>query len=140
MIRIVEATDDDVESVLKLIQPFVDQELLLPRDSGEIQRLAKRGFVAREETDEGMSPVIGFSSVDVYSKKMAEIHCLAVHVDYQHMGVGKLLVAECIELAKREGILELMAISSSDNFLKNCGFDYSLPNQKRALFYRFDMQ
>jgi hypothetical protein len=31
-----------------------------------------------------------------------------------------------------------MAISASDHFLKESGFDYSLPNQKRALFYRFD--
>jgi len=27
-----------------------------------------------------------------------------------------------------------MAISTSDDFLMQCGFDYSLPNQKRALF------
>jgi len=27
-----------------------------------------------------------------------------------------------------------MAISASDAFLKECGFDYSLPKQKRALF------
>jgi amino-acid N-acetyltransferase len=29
-----------------------------------------------------------------------------------------------------------MAISASDNFLRNLGFDYSLPDQKRALFYQ----
>jgi amino-acid N-acetyltransferase len=29
-----------------------------------------------------------------------------------------------------------MAISSSDKFLQNLGFDYSLPDQKRALFYQ----
>ncbi|MEM6473811.1 MAG: N-acetylglutamate synthase, partial [Planctomycetota bacterium] len=27
-------------------------------------------------------------------------------------------------------------ISSSESFLQNCGFDYSLPDQKRALFFQ----
>ena len=42
----------------------------------------------------------------------------------------------CVERAKQHNILEVMAISASDEFLKQCGFDYSLPDQKRALFFR----
>ena len=30
--------------------------------------------------------------------------------------------------------MEVMAISSSEKFLQDLGFDYSLPDQKRALF------
>lgn len=133
MVEICQASDADVDTILEFIEPFVQKELLLPRDADEIRRLAKTGFVAREEDQ-----VIGFSSLDIYSKKMAEIQCLAVHSNHQNRGIGRMLVVACIKLAKREGILELMAISSSDEFLKQCGFDYSLPNQKRALFYRFD--
>ena len=29
---------------------------------------------------------------------------------------------------------KVMAISSSEEFFKNCGFDYSLPDQKKAFF------
>ena len=41
-----------------------------------------------------------------------------------------------VDRAKEKGILEVMAISASDAFLRKLGFDYSLPEQKRALFYQ----
>jgi amino-acid N-acetyltransferase len=78
--------------------------------------------------------VVGFSSVEIYSKKLSEIQCLAVHQDHQGKGLGGALVARCVELARQKGVMEVMAISSSDSFLINQGFDYSLPNQKKALF------
>jgi len=43
-------------------------------------------------------------------------------------------VNACVELAKSKGVYELMAITSSENIFRSCGFDYSLPEQKRALF------
>ena len=132
MIRIKSASDAHVDQILELIEPFVKAELLLHRDRDEILRLSKRGFVALHKRT-----VVGFASVEVYSKKLAEIQCLAVRQDFQKQGIGKRLVRKCIELTEAEGVLELMAISASDPFLKECGFDYSLPNQKRALFYRF---
>ena len=132
LIKIESARDEHVDQILELIEPFVQAELLLRRDRDEILRLSKRGFVALYAGD-----VVGFASVEVYSKKLAEIQCLAVRQEFQKQGIGKRLVKKCIELAEFEGILELMAISASDPFLKECGFDYSLPNQKRALFYRF---
>ena len=78
--------------------------------------------------------MIGFSSVEIYSKKLSEIQCLAVSELHQGKGLGGFLVANCVELARKRGVMEVMAISSSDKFLINQGFDYSLPNQKKALF------
>ena len=43
-------------------------------------------------------------------------------------------IERCVARAKELKIRELMAISASDKFLMDCGFGYSLPNQKRALF------
>ena len=133
MIETARAKTEDIDEIMEVIQPFVDAQILLPRNREEIQRLSKRGFVAVCD-----GRVIGFASVEIYSSKLSEIQCLAVKKEFQHKGVGKLLVADCINLAREEGVIELMAISSSEEFLKSCGFDYSLPDQKRALFYRFD--
>jgi len=33
-------------------------------------------------------------------------------------------------------VMEILAISSSDRFFESCGFDYALPDQKRALFFQ----
>ena len=128
-----EATMDDLIHVQSLLQPFVEQRLLLPRTPGDLAVLMQHAFVAIDNTQ-----IIGFSAIEMYSQKLAEIQCLAVHQDYHGQGIGKQLVAKCVQRAKDHNVLEVMAISASDEFLRQCGFDYSLPDQKRALFYRTD--
>jgi len=128
-----EATMGDLNNIQRLLQPFVEQHLLLPRSPGDLAVLMQHAFVA---TDKG--ELIGFSAIEIYSPKLAEIQCLAVDRAYHGQGIGKQLIANCVERAKQHNILEVMAISASDEFLKQCGFDYSLPNQKRALFFRTD--
>lgn len=120
---------DDAPVIHELIQPFVTKSLLLDRSVEEIQRLTAASVVA-----ELRGELIGFAAVEIYSQKLSEIQCLAVKEGFHQLGVGKKLVARCVEVAREKGIIELMAISSSEEFLKSCGFDYSLPGQKRALF------
>jgi amino-acid N-acetyltransferase len=125
------ATEDDLPKVLALLRPFVEQRKLLRRTRAETAALLVTGFVAERDGE-----VIGFSSVEIYSKKLAEIQCLAVKEGHQGQGLGSDLVRHCVELARQRGVMEVMAISSSEKFLQNIGFDYSLPDQKRALFYQ----
>jgi amino-acid N-acetyltransferase len=125
------ANPADVPQIEALIEPFVAEKKLLPRTLQELTDLTRNGFVALAGNQ-----LIGFSSVDVYSRKLAEIVCLAVAGNYQRSGIGRRLVRQCIRRAQELGVLELMAISASDAFLKECGFDYCLPDQKKALFYQ----
>lgn len=125
------ATEADLPKVMALLRPFVELRKLLRRTRAETAALLGTGFVAEHDGE-----VVGFSSVEIYSKKLAEIQCLAVKEGYQGQGLGSELVRHCVELARERGIMEVMAISSSDKFLQNLGFDYSLPDQKRALFYQ----
>ena len=123
------ASPGDLDAVMALLAPDMENNLLLKRSRQQVEDLLQTGFVARER-----GQVIGFAAVEIYSSKLAEVQCLAVHSDWQQRGVGKKLVGCCIDMARRENVLELMAISASDEFLIRCGFDYSLPGQKRALF------
>lgn len=123
------ARPTDLDAVMALLAPYMENNLLLKRSGEQVADLLQTGFVARDG-----GQVIGFAAVEIYSSKLAEIQCLAVDSDWQQRGVGKQLVACCIDMARRENVLELMAISASDEFLVSCGFDYSLPGQKRALF------
>jgi amino-acid N-acetyltransferase len=50
--------------------------------------------------------------------------------------VGKQLVARCVQRAHELGVFEVMAISANEGFLQSCGFDFSLPDQKKALFFQ----
>lgn len=130
-----DATVDDLDAVCEFLEPFVEAKSLLPRTEDEIRNLLQHAFIA-EMTTSGRKDVIGFAALEIYSRKLAEIQCLAVSPSSQGLGIGRRLVIECFQRARRENVLELMAISSNDGFLRRCGFDYSLPQQKRALFVR----
>jgi amino-acid N-acetyltransferase len=117
-----------------LLRPYVMQSLLLARTETEIIELTRHGFVAEISAENSQQQIIGFSAVEIYSPKLSELQCLAVHQQYQGTGVGKALVTACVERARELGIMEVMAISSSEDFLKTCGFEFALPNQKKALF------
>lgn len=107
----------------------MEQNFLLPRTEDELLKLLTFSFVALLEYE-----VVGFAAVEIYSKKLAEIQCLAVSPTVQRQGVGRKLVQSCVEIAREQGVKELMAISSTEEMFVACGFHYSLPNQKRALF------
>jgi amino-acid N-acetyltransferase len=119
----------DVPEIGVLIEPFVKQRILLPRTPDELRDLTRNGFVA--ETD---GVLVGFAAVEVYSRKLAELQCLAVAWECQGRGIGKRLVQACVECARRHEVQELMAITAAEKFFNDCGFDFSLPDQKKALF------
>jgi len=129
-----QAQPSDADSIHALLQPFVAQRLLLSRTEAEIIELTRHGFVASRIDGDREVQLVGFSAIEIYSSKLAELLCLAVRDDYQGSGVGGVLVRHCIERARDLNVMEILAISSSERFLKSCGFDYSLPDQKKALF------
>ncbi|MCA9132014.1 MAG: GNAT family N-acetyltransferase [Planctomycetales bacterium] len=129
--RIRPAEETDLPAVSELLRPFVEQRKVLRRTRAETTALLHTAFVA-----EFAGQVVGFSAVEIYSKKLSEIQCLTVRDAHQGRGIGGALVRHCVDLARRRGVMEVMAISSSEKFLHDLGFDYSLPDQKRALFFQ----
>ena len=123
------AVSEDIPAIIDLIRPFVEEGTVLARTYSELDELLPSFLVATEEDD-----LIGCVVLEIYSRKLAEIRSLAVARSAQGKGVGRMLVDACIERAKELSILEVMAITSSDGFFMSCGFDYTLPGEKRALF------
>lgn len=125
---------DDLDSIQALLKPFVEQKKLLRRMQSELILLMANGYVAEVVDASGPNRLVGFAAVEIYSRKLGEIQSLAVADGYQGNGIGSALVKACVDRAREKGILEVMAISASEEFLRKLGFDYSLPDQKRALF------
>jgi amino-acid N-acetyltransferase len=119
----------DIPALADFIQPFVDDKKLLPRTFSELNDLLKHLFIAEYE-----GRIVGCAALEVYSPKLAEVRSLAVDKNTQGLGIGKQLVNACVERAHELRIFEVMAITSADGFFINCGFDYTLPGEKRALF------
>ncbi len=129
-----QAHPSDVQAIHALMRPYVMQRLLLARTEAEVIELTRHGFVAVLTDGQQETKVVGFSAIEVYSPKLAELQCLAVHHDFQGSGTGSALVKRCIARARELNVMEILAISSSEKFLQSCGFDFSLPDQKKALF------
>jgi len=123
------ALESDVEALGEFIEPFVKNGRLLPRTRDELLDLTRHGFVALAD-----NAIIGFAALEIYSSKLAELRSLAVSAKHQGKGVGKALVTACIERAKSQNVFEVMAITSSEEFFQRCGFDFTLPGEKKALF------
>lgn len=123
------ATGADLLELSDFIKPFVDQGDLLPRTFDELEDLLETSFIARYE-----GRIVGCAALDIYNKKLCEIRSLAVDPQAQGLGIGKKLVSACVELARQEGIYEIMSISAAEDFFKSCGFDFTLPSLKKAFF------
>lgn len=123
------ATADDLPELTSVVDYFVRANRLLPRTVDELQDLLPFGFVAVSE-----NAIVGFAALEIYSPKLAEIRSLAVMEHMQGLGVGRMLVEECVRLAQSRNILEVMVVTSSDDFFVSCGFDFTLPGEKKALF------
>lgn len=119
----------DVEALSRFIEPFVSQGRLLPRTRDELADLIQTGFVAADR-----GTIVGFAALEIYSPKFAELRSLAVEPTHQGQGIGRRLVEACLDLARRRRVFEVMVITSADDFFRRCGFDFTLPGEKKALF------
>lgn len=128
-VRIRPAIRRDRHAIEALIRPYVEQRKLLPRTEDELAGLLTNGFVAVHGRK-----IVGFAALEIYSKKLAEIRSLAVHPDYQGIGLGHRLVEACVTRARERRVLEVMAVTSAEHFFRTCGFDFTLPGEKKAFF------
>ncbi|MEM7812551.1 MAG: GNAT family N-acetyltransferase [Planctomycetota bacterium] len=149
------ATPGDIAAVHAFLRPFVAAGRVLDRTMEELDQLVRTGFVAEESEQRianseqeakasggrepsgrstGSPRVVGFATLEIYSPKLAEVRSLCVAADRQGRGIGKALVTACVGLAKERNVLEVMAITSNEDFFKTCGFDFTLPGEKKALF------
>src|SRR3954464_6944609 len=124
------AAADDIPAIAALIKPFVEEGSLLERTYDEFEELLPNFFVAVDQN----GVLVGCAALEIYSRKLAEIRSLAVSPEAQGQGVGRKLVDACVERARERNVLEIMAITASDAFFQSCGFDYTLPSLKRAVF------
>lgn len=125
------AREDDRHAFLTFIHPFIERGFLLPRTEIEFAELLPNLFIAEHD-----GALVGCAALEIYSRKLAEVRSLAVADSMRGLGVGKRLVNACLERARERDILEVMAITSSETFFRACGFDFTLPGEKKALFYQ----
>jgi amino-acid N-acetyltransferase len=114
--------------MVEIMQPFIASGDLLPRTAEDVRRdLDRYVVVANGEA------IVGMGALKPYSPDLAEVIAVAVRPSHQGAGVGRLLVQQLIERARRLGIHEVFALTRKPFFFHRLGFrpaDKSLFPQK----------
>ena len=121
------AVQDDAGAIRALIEPYVEAKIILARTLDEITELLADFLVAEAD-----GVVVGCAVLEIYSPKMAELRSLAVHADWQKKGIGRQLVQACLDRARERNIREVLAITSTEAVFRSCGFDFTLPGERKA--------
>jgi amino-acid N-acetyltransferase len=117
-LKIRKAKVKDATEIFKILQHFALKEVLLPRSLNSIYENIRDFFVC--EVD---GKIVGVGSLHVYWEDLAEIKSLAVKEEYQHLGIGRSIVQECLNEAKELGIKRVFALTYVPEFFKKIGFE-----------------
>ncbi len=121
----------DVEEILELVNTFAAMNLMLPRGPQYLYENIRDFVIACDsnvpvysmtETREVLHLIVACGSLHVLWEDIAEIRALAIHPDYQHLGLGSKLVEYMKEEAKQLGIRRLYTFTLTEDFFKTVGF------------------
>ena len=115
MIR--KARIQDVPAIKKLINFYAEKGDMLPRALGELYD-SIRDFSVYEEDGK----VSGVAALHVGWEGIAELRSVAVAKDHLGRGIGRRLVAACMEEARALGVKEVFVLTYVDGFFEKLGF------------------
>ena len=136
--RIRNATPDDVQGILQILEPLEQQGVLVKRSVEQLERDIDKFFVLEAEGN-----ILGCAALYLFGeRKTAELAALAVNPFYRDGGRGERLLAYAEVRAKAAGLRSIFVLSTrTTHWFIERGFveqDPSwLPEQKAAL-YNYD--
>lgn len=107
----------DVPHIVDLIQPYVDDGVLLPVPAYRLYERIRDFIVAEED-----GAIVGCGSLMIMWHDLVEIRSLAVQKGYQGGGVGRRVVETLIEEARELGIAKVFALTYQTKFFGKLGF------------------
>jgi amino-acid N-acetyltransferase len=120
-----QATPDDAEAMLALIQAYVSEGHLLPRDLNELRRHADRFLVAYRPFDSAQGQpgeLVGCAELAPLSERVAEVRSLVVNRDVRGAGLATRMVTEIRSTAKARGYDTLCAFTHDARFFVRQNF------------------
>ncbi len=131
-IKIQKAQVRDVQEILDLINGFASADIMLPRGPQYLYENIRDFVIASDrnvpvytlmETREELHLIVACGSLHVLWDDIAEIRALAIHPDYQHLGLGKKLVNHLIDDARQLGIKRVYTFTLTEDFFRTVGFE-----------------
>ncbi|MGD2271128.1 MAG: N-acetyltransferase [Desulfobacterales bacterium] len=121
----------DVEEIIELVNSFAASNLMLPRGPQYLYENIRDFVIASDrnvpvyslmENREELHLIVACGSLHVLWEDIAEIRALAIHQDYQHLGLGKKIVQYLEKEAVQLGIKQLFTFTLSEDFFSKLGF------------------
>jgi len=126
-----EATVDDVDIIVELVNKYAKKGLMLSKTPYKVFTAIQNYFVAEEK-----GKIVGCVALNVIWKDLCEVCSLAVSDNYKGKGVGKKLVYSCIEKAKMLNIPKVIALTYQDKFFEKLGFKLTDKDRFPRKFWR----
>ncbi len=128
-IKFEKPTLQDIDAMQKLIKPQVEKGIILHRSDDELAANIRSYFIAKYAQD-----IIGFCSLQIYSKDLAELRSLVVKDKFRRQGVGRGLVVNLEKEGKNLGLKQIFALTYERGFFESLGYmeidKDKLPEQK----------
>ena len=109
----------DADAALALINAYAAEDRMLERTREFLMERVGDFFVA---DDVATSSFQGCVALAVLTPDLAEIRSLAVRPDASGRGIGRALVAACVDGARRIGLRRVFALTLVPEFFERCGF------------------
>lgn len=116
-IEIRPAVKADIEGILRIVNGYAAQNIMLPRTPEQIRRVLKWFLVAVQE-----GRIVGCGSNVELTPRLTELRSLAVAPEVRGTGLGARLVAALVERARADGYDQICALTLSEGFFNRCGF------------------
>lgn len=125
---------EDIPAVLRIMKPFIDQNILVNRNAADLER-SQADFVVYEVD----GTIHGCGALHRYPDNTAEIAGVAVDNAFAHLGIGNRIVSYLIQEARKSGDQRLFLLTTqSTDWFYRLGFklgDISdLPEERKERY------
>lgn len=108
----------DAKAISALINCYAEHDKMLFRSLADIYENLQTFLVADDD-----GAIIGCCALEVIWADLAEIKSLAVAPAHIGCGIGRLLVTNALEQARRLGVARVFALTLEPKFFARLGFD-----------------
>jgi len=112
------AQQEDVETILALVNQYAGEDLMLPRTEASVRGSLADWLVAVED-----GAVIGCGSLVPLTDTLVEIRSLAIAEGQQGKGIGGQIVQALVERARGLGYPQVCALTLRESFFTRLGFE-----------------
>jgi len=118
----------DISETVKLVNFWARKSRLLAVTKKEIKERIGLSWIWEER-----KRIVGYVSLLIYRKDLAEVRSLCVQEKYQKKGIGTKLLKKTLQEAKKRNITTVLVITKVPQFYNLIGFQQKLEGKEALL-------